>query len=484
MVAAQGCGTGPSLSGTRESGQTGLMDETFAGKNKCDPDNHERPFVVEWDATDLSSFEARASKDVVFVEYEGCKLRILEGCRPGVNGGYGSYRAIDWTSGALESIDIKTKGDLYAKLPLGAKSLGGRVESGEQFKMEYYVAGTTSATREDVTRAELVETPACKNVTHFVYGFNVGAFALGSKTDFSAEGGASAFGFGTGTSGEKTTKAEKKGGDLAVCQSDEATEVKGCKAPIRLTLRKLSDGESPDTVAANAKETPTANSLAGEVKLKQGKLEEAGARYNDAVRKMNAGDGKGCLSDLDKHDRLDPRPDGLSTNPKGNTAGMRAQCVMLSGKCNAGKALMRKVQVALMPNMNADAIDNMVESLVATRCKGGKRTKRDELLYAWNQLKIGAQKESGCEKSYATVKRLRPKVKAKSDRDYSITTITKAPADVIAGCYVRAKACKKAWNAYKEEEGTRLKRDYPTSKRTDTILRSKFDATHGQCKGK
>ena len=122
------------------------MADTFAGKNRCNPEEHERPFVVEWDGTDMSSFEALAANDLVLAKYDGCKLTILDQCRDdSIRGHLGSYRPVDWTSGQLETLEIANEGDLYAKLPLGVATLGGRVKGGEHFHMEYYVAGTRSA---------------------------------------------------------------------------------------------------------------------------------------------------------------------------------------------------------------------------------------------------------------------------------------------------------------------------------------------------
>ena len=41
--------------------------------------NHDKPFIIEWDATDMSMFQGRAEKTgVVFVKYEGCELRVLD----------------------------------------------------------------------------------------------------------------------------------------------------------------------------------------------------------------------------------------------------------------------------------------------------------------------------------------------------------------------------------------------------------------------
>src|SRR5690348_8702821 len=71
-----GCGGGASATHSSEP----LMSRTFAGQNRCNAKAHERPFVIEWDATDMSSFEARAANDIIFVRYEGCDLQVLDGC--------------------------------------------------------------------------------------------------------------------------------------------------------------------------------------------------------------------------------------------------------------------------------------------------------------------------------------------------------------------------------------------------------------------
>jgi len=52
--------------------------------------------------------------------------------------------------------------------------------------------------------------------------------------------------------------------------------------------------------------------------------------------------------------------------------------------------------------------------------------------------------EADCDAAYAVVKRLRSKVEPKSDRGYSIVTITKVPTDIVASCFVRTQACGKA----------------------------------------
>lgn len=57
---------------------------------------HDDPFTVEWDATDVASFEAQAQRDTVFVSYHGCDLHVLSACAdpklPGNLGAYGAPR--------------------------------------------------------------------------------------------------------------------------------------------------------------------------------------------------------------------------------------------------------------------------------------------------------------------------------------------------------------------------------------------------------
>jgi len=119
LTAACGSSAIKNPGSTRESGQSNLIEKSFAGKNRCNPQDHTRPFVIEWDGTDISSFESRATTDVVFVRYEGCNLQVLDGCtNDSIRGSLGSYGAVDWTSGAVEKVDILNEDELYAKLPL------------------------------------------------------------------------------------------------------------------------------------------------------------------------------------------------------------------------------------------------------------------------------------------------------------------------------------------------------------------------------
>ena len=483
---AIGCGGAvPSASGTRESGQSGLMDDTFAGKNQCNPENHTRPFIIEWDATDMGSFEDFAASNVVVVKYEGCNLRVLDRCRDdSIAGSLGAYKPVEWTSGSLETIDIRSQGELSAKLPLGVATLGGRVTSGEKFHMEYFVAGTRTSTRPDVFQDDLDKLTECEGATHFVYNYNLGAFALGSVKDFEASASASIYGFGSDGKTTQSSSAEKEGGDLKACKSDTIEEIQGCKTPIRLTLRPIKPGSDP------GKSTPDNDaSLNAAAKVDQ-KLETsaaAKAHLASARTKLGVGDGKGCLAELNAHDKADPKYP--STDPKSREIAMtRAECLMLTGKCQIGR---KKYAEALIATKGEDVSVRKAAEIAdltgAKRCRGGDTDNWTTVVGARLVINKGMAEErieaSECMKAYRTVKRLGSKVKPRNAEDRWPEIATKYIGHHTAMCLVRAGDCKNAWTVFYEE---RKDETYgrKKEKRGKKYHRVGFENIFPACKGK
>jgi hypothetical protein len=484
-VLAVACGNGGgAMPGARTANdvETSGMNQTFAGKNKCNPKTANRPFIIEWDATDASSFEARAGTDIIVVKYEGCDLQVLDGCANDVvKGSLGAYKPVEWTSGSLESLDINNDGDLFTKLPLGASSLGGRVEGGEKFHMEYFVSGTRSATREAVYEADLAKVPGCKEATHFVYAYNLGAFALGAQSNIKGNINGSVFGFGAGADRSSSSKADKKGGVLSSCRGESAKELDTCKVPIRLTLREISPGASAEAAEAQAPETPTAKNLAGKIQASSEREHKAADFYTSASTKSLARDGRGCLLDLDQHDRLDPRPEYLSTSP--TMASLRAQCLMLSGQCPAGKQLARRFfERAVSATLDSDGIDRAVESFATTYCQGGAMTPREQLLKAKGELERGAHMKriepAACMSAYQTEKRLLTVVQPQDAADTQITIAGQFLRSSTVGCLARAGDCNAAWSIWQKEPNPFA----PAGITSDRASRAQFDtATQHKC---
>jgi hypothetical protein len=240
---ASACGGSlPATVAARETGQSALMGKTFAGQNKCSAKTHNRPFILEWDATDSSSLEAMAANDVVVVRYEGCELQVLESCRVSAKKGtLGNYKPTEWTAGSVEKMDIANEAELYAKLPLSIISIGSRVTAGEKFHMEYYVSGTRQAQVDEVKRADVDKISGCKGATHFVSGYNLGAFAMVSETKSSMEAKVDAKALGAGGAQKFEQLADKRGGLLSTCTGADLKDVKTCAVPIRLTLREIAE---------------------------------------------------------------------------------------------------------------------------------------------------------------------------------------------------------------------------------------------------
>ncbi len=499
LVSACGGGGGAAPgTGTAASVQSSGMSQSFAGQNKCNPKNAERPFIIEWDATDMSSFESKAANDVIFVKYEGCDLKVLDACADdSVKGAFGSYKAVDWTSGSLESLEINNSGELYAKLPLGAATLGGRVEGGEKFRMEYFVSGTRTATRPSIFRGDLKKVPQCKGATHFVYAYNLGAFALGAQSNLKGTVGGSAFGFGAGGSRSSSSKADKQGGVLGSCRAESAKDVQTCTVPIRLTLRELTDGESADTKDSQAPETPEAANLAGRLKASNDRERKAGDHGDSARTKMASRDGKGCLAELDAHDKLDPRPAGLSTNVASYYSMLRSQCLMLSGSCPAGKELMRKaMEKTSAANFGPEQIDRGVDAQAGMYCQGNLGG-RDAITRATQNLTQGAymskKEASFCQENIKTLRTMIPTTPPKDEDDSNIINAPDALRNSGTACLVKAGDCAAAWALYQDLNQHPEIYKFAKPERQElikkganmpvTTLRLSFDAMNSKCKG-
>jgi hypothetical protein len=296
-----------------------LMDRTTAGQNKCVvAKSHDRPFVIEWDATDLSAFEAKAQQGIVFVKYVGCEMTVLDCADPSIPGKYGKYAQPQWTSGSVEQIDIKDEGELYANLPLGAASLSAKVEAGEALHLRYYVSGVAAATRDSMYAGDVAGNAKCKDATHFVQAYNLGAFELSSSERDAQSGGVGIGNVGAGGERRHEDKRLKQGGKLDTCTLHDQTK---CKVPIRLVVRTVDPGARP--AEGTTAGTPTGPGASGA----DAAANEAAELGLAASNKQRAGDGPGCLAALDR----------MASQFQDHYTSIRAMCELLSGKCDEGR---------------------------------------------------------------------------------------------------------------------------------------------------
>jgi hypothetical protein len=351
------CGCGASVSDVVQPDLTASTPLAKAEFCKAGSED-DRPFVIDWDATDSALFESLSQRDVVVVRYVGCELEVLDECQDeAVTGKYGAYEPTRWTSGSVEGFDMRSEAEVYAKLPLGAATLSGRVAAGKSLQLQYYVSGTRTATRRKLYEADFGGNPGCAGATHFVWGYNLGAFQLLTTelTEVEAEGGT--FIAGAGGSNVNESNRLKKGGDIDDCASDSARDLQSCKVPIRLVLRKVKPG-APAVAAAPA-DGPAA------VPKEATPMEEAHKMRIAAAGKSNLGDGLGCLAALDHADQLDPDPGRVKMQTM-----LRGFCEMSAGRCDDGKKRYRGFLLSspAMSKLTAADVDRAVSQKASELC--------------------------------------------------------------------------------------------------------------------
>lgn len=329
------------------SPSSSAVSKSALGAGKCQSDGDEHKlFLVEWDATDLSSFESKAGRDLVFVKYEQCTMKVLHGCSDdGIAGRYGSYKPAEMTSGTLESLKVKTEDELYAKLPLGAATLGGEIARGKALDLAYHVSGTAYSTRDQVYKSDLDGNARCAGATHFVASYNLGAFRLSSVDSTKVGADVSVGSVGGGAKHADEASALKQGGDIASCATFDQH---ACRVPIRVLLRPVAAGArpGPELAAGGAPGSATATpapaagtpDVAGMQAQAMAMMQGAQLR-GSAEQKLMAGDAQGCLTDL-------ARSTGsrLPADPQTNM--LRAKCEMRAGKCAEGKKHYREAKAA------------------------------------------------------------------------------------------------------------------------------------------
>jgi hypothetical protein len=212
--------------------------------------------------------------------------------------------------------------------------------------------------------------------------------------------------------------------------------------------------------------------------------ELAGEHAETARVKMSARDGAGCLAELDQHDKLDPRHP--STDAKhSHVAYLRAQCLMLAGKCAAGRELLRKLQTVAQGAMNGpEQVEKIVDVMAGMYCEGGEMTPRDRFLRARMDLTTGAwttkKDVAFCMSAYKTMWSLRAVVKPKDDDDSLVKDplpflLTAAPA-----CLAKAGDCAAAFATYKEVSAELYKG--AAWSRDEKIVRTSFESSQPRCR--
>ncbi len=195
--------------------------------------------VTEWPASEKANLEAMARFGAVAVEYSGCTLRVLTGCR--LTGRYLWQR----TTPASDQVAIEGVDELWAKLPLGAASLEGELKRTGKLTVDTKVSGQLRLDAFDA--AEVPPYGDCARATHVVGALAVGAFALDGKNAATASAEAGVSKASLGGKAERSASLIRSAGDWKAC--DEGTEdgpAANCRSPIQVFLWPI-PGRAPES---------------------------------------------------------------------------------------------------------------------------------------------------------------------------------------------------------------------------------------------
>jgi hypothetical protein len=120
----------------------------------------DKPFVAGWSADERQDLVHLSTRGGILLSYKGCTMKVLSHCRS-----KGRYQKTISTPDKKE-MEITDSGRLYSELPMGARSLSAKLESGHSLKLSYVIAATQSLSQ--IATRQTIKGPACADATHYV----------------------------------------------------------------------------------------------------------------------------------------------------------------------------------------------------------------------------------------------------------------------------------------------------------------------------
>ena len=225
--------------------------ETKPFANRCENSISAQPDLMGLSMDFRANVATTRQQGVIAVRYaatENCevKLEVLPNCV-----GRGTYSFSPYPGN--ESKLASNKLELFAKLPLGAAALEGKLAKGRTLRTDYQFAGLlTLPLGQAYDRDALQGGDECEGATHIVNRIYVGGFALAVGETLAITAAATIFGVGAGGGHDASAELISSEGLRDHCiKAQEAGELSTqCQAPLRLGLLALS-GASGDELEAD-----------------------------------------------------------------------------------------------------------------------------------------------------------------------------------------------------------------------------------------
>ncbi len=229
--------------------------ESVTGESKCGVrSSAAKPLVVEWPAAERAALEARASRGLVAVRYQGCEMEVLTTCTAA-----GNYEYVGLTQ-KREGVKITNADELYAQLPVGAAGLEAKLERSGQLNVDMVIVGRREADKTSFNERDL--DGRCDSATHVITGLTVGAFSFYSGAAAEVGGAAKVHNIGVGarsSSGQEVLKSDGDGASCTAASSSDELPPEGCAALLRVEVVPVDRiFAQPTTTASNSgTSTPT-----------------------------------------------------------------------------------------------------------------------------------------------------------------------------------------------------------------------------------
>lgn len=227
--------------------------ESVTGEAKCGVrSSAAKPLVVEWPAAERAALEARASRGLVAVRYEGCEMEVLTTCTAA-----GAYDYLGLTQ-KREGVKITNADELYAQLPVGAAGLEAKLERSGQLNVDMVIVGRREADKNVFSERDLEG--RCDSATHVITGLTVGAFRFYSGAGAEVGAGVKVHNVGVGAKSSSEQELLKSDGDSDACGGASTSDLappEGCAALLRVEVVPVDRIFGGPTTVASSSGSPS-----------------------------------------------------------------------------------------------------------------------------------------------------------------------------------------------------------------------------------
>jgi TPR repeat protein len=202
------------------------------------------PLVVDWPAGQRTDLEVSTNDGVAVVRVEPQTIKLLRECH--LSGSYGFLGV----STKEQVIRLDDAGDVALSLPLRgiglAADLSGELGTSTALDVALITIGRRRTIRTSAARSALKGGKECIGATHYIRGFDVGAFVLATAEKSSASTVAGMFGAKASYARKSAKAVRETDGNLEACKTvqpgDKAPPAQ-CSSALRLDLKALDEEE-------------------------------------------------------------------------------------------------------------------------------------------------------------------------------------------------------------------------------------------------